>query len=405
MLLLGKPPEQLTLADLERLVAAGHREGEQLDFKRDMYGHGQESKHDLLKDVTALANHRGGHLLIGVDEDTTGTATSIVGVSRLAGASTEADWIRTVCNNSIDEPVPGLNVLEISVDSERVVIVVDVPASARAPHMVTGVYRPVFYERRSTNNQPMAMADVRSKITHALTGEQRLAAARSARLDELLRYLAGLAYCVMSVTPVAFDEQVDLFDLNDQRVDSILRSPSLTTSSAHDMRLPTITPSIRGIRADNPDYAHSQQPSHEYLEVWRSGYIEFGWRLKPADRQGADDTGPGFYPTGVGAEFLWSFLHLADMLYAQFSPGTPIIIRYSLLNVRNLTLRVTVSLWPQESSPWPDDHLHLRDYRVGDLSAELRTLPARISEDFWNAFGFRHQDVFDEVGAIRYGRR
>ena len=65
--------------DIEELVDAQVPEGLRLDFKLTNYGKSDSDKRELLKDVSALANSHGGHLVLSIKE-TEGVATNIVGV-------------------------------------------------------------------------------------------------------------------------------------------------------------------------------------------------------------------------------------------------------------------------------------------------------------------------------------
>lgn len=118
MLFLGKRPDQVSASDFQWLVENGIHEGDRLEYKRDMYGRDDESRRELLRDVTALANHRGGHLLIGIDEDDEGAAREVVGIE----PDDHAAWIRSLTLSSVDERIIGLSVYEVDLPSGRVVL-------------------------------------------------------------------------------------------------------------------------------------------------------------------------------------------------------------------------------------------------------------------------------------------
>lgn len=64
-------PAPLLPRDVERLLDERRPEGDQLDYKRDWWS--QARKWEPAKDVGALANHLGGHIVIGIDEEPDGT--------------------------------------------------------------------------------------------------------------------------------------------------------------------------------------------------------------------------------------------------------------------------------------------------------------------------------------------
>jgi predicted HTH transcriptional regulator len=65
--------------DLQELIDAQVPEGLKIDFKLTNYGNSDKDKKELLKDVSALANSHGGHLVLGVEESE-GVASKIVGI-------------------------------------------------------------------------------------------------------------------------------------------------------------------------------------------------------------------------------------------------------------------------------------------------------------------------------------
>ncbi len=67
--LLGARLDDLSYHDIESLVGNPEAtEAEDLDYKRDHYESSDKGKEELAKDVAALANHRGGVLILGMAE-------------------------------------------------------------------------------------------------------------------------------------------------------------------------------------------------------------------------------------------------------------------------------------------------------------------------------------------------
>jgi phosphatidylglycerophosphate synthase len=118
--------------DLEHLVFQRVQEGEFLDYKRDAGGYLRSSKRynpgrdEFLKDVTALANHRGGFLIIGIDEEKdSGAAVRLCGVQDIVDLRKKLqDWL---CEPTlVTPPVRGHTITEI-LSPAGAAIVVGVP--------------------------------------------------------------------------------------------------------------------------------------------------------------------------------------------------------------------------------------------------------------------------------------
>lgn len=122
-----------TWAEVQAVL--GQPESQVLDFKRDLPGKGKGE--EAAKDVAAMTSN-GGVLLYGVDEDSeTGEATSIPRVA--VGGAPEKLQAMVGSNSS---PVPFMEIIivkENAGDAEGV-LVVAVPPSTQAPHMVARRY-------------------------------------------------------------------------------------------------------------------------------------------------------------------------------------------------------------------------------------------------------------------------
>lgn len=112
---------------------------------------------ETAKDVSALANSAGGVLLYGVDEDTSGYPT-ILNPILIEG---QRERIDQIIRTSVDE-VPRFTITTIPVEADpsKGYIVVLVPPSERAPHMVIVKGERRFYGRGETGNYILSQAEV-----------------------------------------------------------------------------------------------------------------------------------------------------------------------------------------------------------------------------------------------------
>lgn len=112
---------------------------------------------ETAKDVSALANTAGGVLLYGVDEDTNGRPT-VLSPMPLEG---QRERIDQIVRTSVDEvPVFTISMIEMESDNSRGYLVVVVPPSDRAPHMVVVKGDRRFYGRGETGNYVLSQPEV-----------------------------------------------------------------------------------------------------------------------------------------------------------------------------------------------------------------------------------------------------
>ena len=104
--------------DLHELIARG--EGEELEFKQKT-----THPHRISRTLASLANTRGGHVLVGVDD-----AGRVVGVR---DAEEELFVLRDAAAHYVEPPLADLRYHEMEVDG-RIVLVVTVSESHHKPH-------------------------------------------------------------------------------------------------------------------------------------------------------------------------------------------------------------------------------------------------------------------------------
>ncbi|MGI4886527.1 MAG: AlbA family DNA-binding domain-containing protein [Janthinobacterium lividum] len=104
--------------ELAKMIARG--EGETLEFKQKT-----THVHRISRTLASLANTRGGHVLVGVDD-----AGRVVGVR---DAEEELFVLREAAAHHVEPPLADLRFREVEADG-RTVLVVTVPESPAKPH-------------------------------------------------------------------------------------------------------------------------------------------------------------------------------------------------------------------------------------------------------------------------------
>lgn len=129
---LGDAPGLLTDDMIDRAVAQGVRETDDLDWKSEMPPISAITNSDFPKDVAAMANSGGGTLVFGVTE-----TQKVANGRKDAGELTEGyeRALRSAAVTAISPPVFGLEVFQLGEPGNRCVIVV-IPPSFDGPHLI-----------------------------------------------------------------------------------------------------------------------------------------------------------------------------------------------------------------------------------------------------------------------------
>jgi len=187
-MLLGGPLDEtgLTAASVQRLVDAAARESEVLELKRDPYPGAPRDRQlpwtaeqEFAKDVTALANHAGGLLLIGVVEQDGAASEAVPSVS---DPDRDSQRLRQALVNHA-QPVPRTAFVPIPADGGHHLAVI-IPPSPLAPHAVTGGRgddrRPLhWYVRDGAHARALAESEVAERYRARFRGADDRAARRS----------------------------------------------------------------------------------------------------------------------------------------------------------------------------------------------------------------------------------
>jgi Putative DNA-binding domain len=184
--LANKPIHTWTLDDLNLIVARQSEESQFLEFKEQLplndgakgWTAGQKlhrsEKDGLAKEIVALANAYGGHVIVGICEsdDNPKRAASLAAlIPRLANF---VESLRSSLGDLIDPPINALMFQPILEQpaSDTGYLVVKVPQSIHAPH---GYGRPPeAHVRRADKSEPMTMRDMQNVFWEARTRRERI---------------------------------------------------------------------------------------------------------------------------------------------------------------------------------------------------------------------------------------
>ena len=219
--MIKKPWEQITNADIESLVADAVPEGHTLDYKQELPDESPKAKLDFLTDVVAFANASGGDLIYGVREKRVeGKPTAVPeGFQKLRVIGTLDEAIRRLKSliRAGVEPKLSVQIRTLEGLPEGPVVIVRVPQSPAAPHMIT-LYtkehlRPQFYKRHNGGNHPMDAGEIRAAFVLSETRIDRLRRFRAERLSLLesqnpsapILPKTGVAYIIHLLPAGTFD--------------------------------------------------------------------------------------------------------------------------------------------------------------------------------------------------------
>ena len=292
--------------DIEALVAAKVPEGERLEFKRELSVRkgkkdswatdkklSDAAKKQILHEVVAFANAYGGTLLLGIAE-TESNPPVVDRVVPMPHCAELAERWRLVFRDSVEPPVPQLQIHAVPTNGDAGVVVFQVGRSPMAPHRVKPTLEcPI---RRADRCENMTMREIQDMCVNTARGLERLERQLEIRAQRFQdKEIAGLQdseTCVgirMTAVPVVDTVAFDSVFYRGQLMPALVpqwRSVQVARGSTerqmgmHSWHLgQRWRPMLRAARSDHVSEEMTAQPYsiNWYCEIHCDGLLELGY--------------------------------------------------------------------------------------------------------------------------------
>lgn len=420
---------EITEQDLLDLVANQQVETDWFDCKRDCYQWNnippekkeetrEKKRHELCKDVSAMANAQGGVIVLGLDQKK-GRASDLCGLGKDIDPDTEINRLRQVLDDNLEPKVSfRFQTVELN-DDKGCAIVIQIPNSPAKPHAVQiGNNTPLFYIRRINGTGFLTREELRVMFTQADQLVHRVKAFRKERIGALTRawkvllgedhkeanpeipvFLADGAQIVMHVVPV-------WFSLSHMSID-LTRIQPLDYSQwvSYEKRF-----NFDGAVIQLPDT--NQIDRDEYYQFFRDGRVEWVKVVKP-ERRGVNstETESNFHITVAEEWCINALNYILDQLDAlEIVPQLAIMV--TLNRLKGFDLRSADVSYQKlnyfKAIYWKSpirDMIPLPEAIIDaypDPSSDTRSACAQILRHpfdiLWNTFGYLRCPHYDNEG-------
>jgi len=385
------PLNQVSEADLKRLIENRVPESITLEFKRDPYGANDQAKKEWLKDISALANTAGGDLIIGIEEED-GVASNLVGIGSMT-ADEEIRRLEAILQDGLEPRLIGTQIRPVALSAGGFVLVVRVLRSWNAPHRVVYQRSNRFYGRNAGSAFELGVEQLRNAFLGVAETERRLTDFRLERLARLKTGIAdplllGPGQLVLHLMPL--QTPVVSISAQDARQWNAGFAPMGTTSWNPFVNFdgvllaPGRTPGGEGYTA--------------FTQVFRSGRIEAA-RGPMLFRWSEDEAHHLSYADSV-ADLLKSIPTYVRSL-DRLGIGPPFIAMVSLLDVRGSVMGDPSRVFRGRLPRLDRDDLLFDPVVIetAEFAPGWQKIMRPVLEAWWNAYGWdRCMHLFNEVG-------
>lgn len=389
--MIGKAASEITEADLHALIEGAVREDQSLEYKEALPGTGAEATREFCADAAALANTGGGDIIFGVREsrDEDGRATGVPGqIVGLGDVNVDQAVLRLedILRQGVLPRVMGVQMTPVPCQAGHALLV-RVPRSWAAPHMVKGNYR--FYGRSSAGKFPLDVGQIRDAFLRSAGIADRI---RDFRAERLLRIKSG-----DTPVPLRDGPPVVLHLVSFQALES---APLLDLVPLfHDPgRLPPLGAGGWNIRM-NLDGVVSftgsdREASRAYTQVFRAGALE-----AVATTLVTHDEGVPWFGSVRLEQRILGYARTGLHVLLQLGAQPPFALMVSLLGVKGLRVAMERERWEEpEFQGFEREDLLLPEVVIESGQVDLGPLLRPIFDVVWQAVGWDRSKNFNDAG-------
>jgi hypothetical protein len=289
--------------------------------------------------------------------------------------------------DGIEPRIPGVRTLPVGGFSDGPVLLVRVPKSYSAPHMVTFKGTSRFFSRSNNGKYQLDVQEIRSAFALSESLPERI---RRFRDERVARIVAGEI-----PFPVATRSKIVLHVLP---ISSLMTGTAvnleLLKDQHHGLSLPCFQQPVRDCRFNfdgllSFDTQAETQGCVAYAQCFRNGAVEFvdGWTLASC----ADD--PAFSASRVELVLVKGLREYARIL-EKLEVLLPLVVMPSLLGVRGCV--AVHGRFADAQHPIDRNDLFLPDVLMEDLKEDAANVLRPAFDAMWQASGWRRSQNYGD---------
>jgi hypothetical protein len=382
MQLAGRDVDKVDEELLLSLVKDGTTEDRHLDFKEKLDISTPALKKEFLADVTSFANAAGGVLIFGVKERDK-IAVELSGVELEEPDTAEAQ-LNSIIISGTDPRVPGFRVRVVALSSGRHAIVIGIPQSWMAPHMIAfqSKQNTRFYSRTSNGKYALDVTELRNAFLLTESKAEHIRRFRDERLSRIVAgegsaRLSGPVKSILHVVPLSAGDPTSGVDMNDIRDGAGGRS-------LRSLPWRSFCPSFEGFLFLG---GTSPTGAERYIQVFRNGAIEAV--RSDESRPSGHKPDMQIVPMGIFEGYSRDALFAAIETYHQLGVEPPVFVMYALCGVKGMIVGhpQRFALEDDVLLPASRDMLVVQERLIQSFDANLDELLHAMFDEVWNASG------------------
>ena len=389
--MIPKSIDNISKPDIDALIENQVREGRTIEYKQILPGNSDDEKREFLADVSSFANAGGGDLLYGISE-VDGVPQDAIGLD----CNTDSEILRleSIIRDGLDPRIPGVRMVPIEGFPQGPVLLIRIPKSWAAPHMIIFKKLSRFFTRNSAGKYRMDVSEIRSAFLLSEALPERMKRFRDERLGRIIAEETPVplykgAKLVLHILPVASFASDFTLDISTFRENIGGLYPMGAGGCNYRFNLDgfvthTGSPSDTGSRA--------------YCQIFRAGQME----SVDADLVNEQD-GKRLIASVAYEQDIIQSVHQYLGVLKKLEVPSPLLVLIGMLGVSGAYLAVNTFYLSTDPAPIDRDTLILPDILIEDYALlsdveEVARLLRPAFDAVWNACGYVRSYNFDEQG-------
>lgn len=181
--MIAKPAGAIGAADILAFIDNQVAENRSLEYKESLPGNSDDDKREFLADISSFANAGGGDIIYGLVESE-GVPVRIKGIAKDLDA--EILRLENIIRDGLDPRIPVIKFVPLRDFPEGSILLIRIPESWIAPHMVKFKNHSRFYTRSSNGKHQMDITEIRSAFLRSGTISEQIRRFRDVRLGKII---------------------------------------------------------------------------------------------------------------------------------------------------------------------------------------------------------------------------
>lgn len=380
-MLFGKPIDHVEHADLQRLINDGVLEKKGLDYKKQLPGGTDADKKELLYDLTSFGNAGGGYVIFGMREED-GIPVEIEGIDKDL-IDSEKLRIESLLRDGVEPRIPGIQIHDVSISETKAALIVHIPRSWSAPHMVKFKGASKFYSRNSAGKYALDVAEIRNAF---LLSETLAVKMKSFRTERMGKVIANELPVKIPDGPTAIMHVIPFSAFNPGEKHQLYKPENIAECAPFIVGSFNWRINFDGFLVHTPVNAEGDVVT--YSQLFTSGIFEV------VDARILRDS---VIPCNRFEKAVIDSLERYFQVYRNMEITPPVLIMLSLHNVKGHKMPMSAYDF-ENGDPIDRNTLIIPEVLVDDFNIAPDILMKPIFDAIWNAAGVEASKCYDKNG-------